>query len=204
MVGIEPRSLRHRVYSPARVPALINHVPIWQGMKGSNLLVAGSKPVAFSLRQSPTVSTGSLHNVYFVVSDFLLCYSPRHQPRESNHTGFHRIWCGQRDSNSQERLGRTPCYQLHHARKIRLGYSPPRSHTTYAQRLSIVVTTLVSSFVGMCRHLWCRQQESNPRPSAYKAVALPAELYRHIGKLTLSRKLSNALSLLSALASCED
>lgn len=26
--------------------------------------------------------------------------------------------------------------------------------------------------------VWCRQQESNPRPAAYKAAALPAELYR--------------------------
>ena len=26
---------------------------------------------------------------------------------------------------------------------------------------------------------WCRQQESNPRPIAYKAIALPTELYRH-------------------------
>ncbi len=26
---------------------------------------------------------------------------------------------------------------------------------------------------------WCRRQESNPRPTAYKAVALPAELRRH-------------------------
>lgn len=58
MVGIEPRSLRHRVYSPARVPALINHVPIWQRMLESNQLVAGSKPVAFPLRQSSTVWSG--------------------------------------------------------------------------------------------------------------------------------------------------
>ena len=26
---------------------------------------------------------------------------------------------------------------------------------------------------------WCRQQESNPRPIAYKTIALPTELYRH-------------------------
>lgn len=26
---------------------------------------------------------------------------------------------------------------------------------------------------------WCRQKESNPRPTDYKSVALPTELYRH-------------------------
>ena len=27
-------------------------------------------------------------------------------------------------------------------------------------------------------YIWCRQQESNPRPTDYKSVALPSELYR--------------------------
>ena len=27
---------------------------------------------------------------------------------------------------------------------------------------------------------WCRQQESNPRPTDYKSVALPAELHRQV------------------------
>jgi hypothetical protein len=29
------------------------------------------------------------------------------------------------------------------------------------------------------RHKWCRMSDSNRRPTAYKAVALPTELIRH-------------------------
>jgi hypothetical protein len=37
-----------------------------------------------------------------------------------------------------------------------------------------------------CAQVWCRMQESNPRPSVYKTAALPAELIRHPGFLSLA------------------
>ena len=38
------------------------------------------------------------------------------------------------------------------------------------------LTTLTALFSVV----WCRQRDSNSRPDAYKATALPTELYRHI------------------------
>lgn len=56
----------------------------------------------------------------------------------------------------------------------RLGFEPrkaePRRFTVWG-RLPHLQTTHVN---------WCRQQESNLRPPAYKADALPTELHRHI------------------------
>ena len=43
--------------------------------------------------------------------------------------------------------------------------------------------------------LWCRHQESNPGPTDYKSVALPAELYRHTDK---ARKYRQDSSLIQA------
>jgi hypothetical protein len=37
---------------------------------------------------------------------------------------------------------------------------------------------------GTCG-MWCLKRDSNPRPTVYKTVALPTELFRHVGRVGL-------------------
>lgn len=49
---------------------------------------------------------------------------------------------------------------------------------TMSERYLFVFQSILDVF-GRCRTvIWCRLQESNPRPTDYKSVALPAELNR--------------------------
>ena len=49
---------------------------------------------------------------------------------------------------------------------------------------------------------WCRKEDSNLRPIAYEATALPTELFRHVWETKLYRKkLSRVRSHLTVQAS---
>src|SRR5688500_18223759 len=47
---------------------------------------------------------------------------------------------------------------------------------------------------GYSSHSWCRRRDSNPRPTHYECVALPAELLRRRGVLS-NRRVSRPVAL---------
>ena len=55
-----------------------------------------------------------------------------------------------------------------------------RSRVRILRRILRLAEKTKACIAASLGSIWCRHQESNPGPTDYKSVALPAELYRQL------------------------